>query len=81
MVTNPRTLRAMQKQGLIVWPDVVERHWTGHQIRSRWVQPGPKLANWYDTFRYRGKEYRLHYVDGCFHPFVFRTDAQRPAFV
>lgn len=81
MVTNPRTLRAMQRAGWIEWPDVVERHWTGQRVRSRWVREGPKLETWWQTFRYRGHEYRLRYVDGCFHPFVFRADAQPPSFV
>lgn len=81
MITNTRTLRAMAKRGLIEWAPRLERHWTGYTVKRLHVQPGPKLQNWYDTFRYRGKEYRLRYVDGCFHPFVFRVDAQIPAFV
>lgn len=81
MITNPRTLRAMTRQGFIIWQDARERHWTGWTVARRWVQPGLKLNNWYDVFRYRGQEYRLHYVDGCFHPFVFRVGTQRPSFV
>jgi hypothetical protein len=81
MITNPRTLRAMAKRGWIEWQDGRERHWTGATVKRRHVQPGAKLENWYDTFRYRGREYRLRYVDGCFHPFVFRVDAQPPSFV
>lgn len=81
MVTNPRTLRAIAKQGFISWQDGRERHWTGLTVKRRWVAPGNKLVNWYDTFRYRGHEYRLRYVDGCFHPFVFRLDAHIPSFV
>ena len=81
MVTNTRTLRAMAKQGFITWQDGRERHWTGATAKRRWVHEGPKLANWYDTFTYRGHDYRLRYVDGCFHPFVFRADASVPSFV
>jgi hypothetical protein len=81
MVTNTRTLKAMATKGLIEWQPGIERHWSGLPVRRLHVQPGPKLTNWYDTFKYRGKEYRLRYVDGCFHPFVFATDARPPAFV
>lgn len=81
MITDGRTLAGMQRQGFIVWQDGRERHWTGLTVRRRHVQPGPKLENWYDTFRYRGREYRLRYVDGCFHPFVFAVGSQVPAFI
>ena len=81
MITDGRTLQGMTRAGFIVWRDGRERHWSGWTVKRRHVQPGPKLENWYDTFSYRGREYRLHYVDGCFHPFVFAVDAPRPAFV
>lgn len=81
MITDGRTLKAMTRHGFIVWSDARERHWTGSTVKRRHVQPGPKLANWYDTFTYRGTEYRLQYVDGCFHPFVFRLSDRTPAFV
>jgi hypothetical protein len=81
MVTNPRTLRAMTKQGFIEWTPGIDRHWSGQRVRVTYVHAGPKLQNWSDTFRYRGHDYRLHYVDGCFKPFVFRTDERLPAFV
>ena len=81
MITNPRTLRAMTRAGWIEWVDGTERHWTGLYIKRRHVQSGPRLKNWYDTFHYRGREYRLRYVDGCFRPFVFRSDVKPPAFV
>lgn len=81
MVTNPRTLRAMAKHGFIEWAPRLERHWTGATVRRLHVQPGPKLADWYSPFVYRGAEYRLRYVDGCFHPFVFKTSDRPPSFV
>lgn len=81
MVRHYSTLRAMARQGFIEWSPQLERHWTGYTVRRYWVRPGAKLNNWYDTFTYRGKDYRLRYVDGCFHPFVFRADVQPPAFV
>jgi hypothetical protein len=81
MVTNPRTLRAMVRAGFIEWQDGRERHWTGQTIKRRHVQPGSKLEHWYSEFTYRGKVYRLRYVDGCFHPFVFEVGARVPAFV
>lgn len=73
MITDGRTLRGMARRGWIEWEDARERHWTGWTVKRRWVQPGRKLQNWYDEFEYRGGRYRLHYVDGCFHPFVFRV--------
>ena len=81
MITNPRTLRAMMRLGWIVWQDGTERHWTGHRIKRRHVQPGPRLEAWSAWFRYRGYDYRLRYVDGCLHPFVFRADVTPPSFV
>jgi len=81
MVTNPRTLRAMAKQGFIEWQDGRERHWTGLMAKRRWVHAGPKLDAWYQTFTYRGNEYRLRYLDGCFHPFVFKVGARVPDFI
>ncbi len=81
MVTNPRTLRALTKAGFIEWRDEIERHWTGSPIKRRWVHAGPKLANWWETFSFNRRQYRLRYVDGCFHPFVFRADERPPSFV
>lgn len=81
MISNPRTLRALTKAGFIVWSPGSDRHWSGLQARRLFVQPGPKLDAWYQTFKHNGREYRLHYVDGCFHPFVFRVGAQVPSFV
>lgn len=81
MITNTRTLRAMTKAGFIVWEDGTDRHWTGLPVKRRFVHEGPKLSNWYDEFRFGRHTYRLHYVDGCFHPFVFRTDQPVPSFI
>lgn len=81
MITNPRTLRAMARQGFITWSSGVDRHWTGLKVKRYWVGEGPKLVPWYANFTYRGRDYRLRYVDGCFHPFVFRADTQPPSFV
>ena len=81
MVTNPRTLRALVRAGWIEWKDGRERHWTGQTILRRHVRPGPKLTYWSEEFTHRGRRYRLHYLDGCFHPFVFRVGEQIPAFI
>ena len=81
MVTDYRTLNGMARQGFIVFQPGFDRHWTGLRAKRCFVAEGPKLEAWYQPFVYRGHEYRLHYVDGCFHPFVFRTDAHVPAFV
>jgi hypothetical protein len=71
----------MTKAGWIIWEDGKDRHWSGLTAKRRWVHEGPKLHPWYSTFKYRGQEYRLHYVDGCFHPFVFRVGVRVPSFV
>lgn len=81
MITDGRILRNMTKAGFIEWKPMMERHWTGQTVKRCWVAPGPKLNNWFDVFEYRGREYRLRYVDGCFHPFVFRLGDNPPAFV
>ena len=81
MVTDKRKLQGMVRHGFIEWSDARERHWTGATVRRRWVAPGPKLASWYETFTYRGREYRLQYFDGCFHPFVVEVGKPQPSFV
>lgn len=81
MVTDGRTLRAMVRAGWIEWSPQLERHWTGLTARRFWVRPGRRLETWYQRFTYRGREYQLGYVDGCFHPFVFVVGSSRPAFV
>lgn len=82
MVTHTSILRAMAKRGFITWQaGRYDRHWTGQTVRRVWVSEGPALKHWYDEFTYRGKAYRLRYVDGCFHPFVFSATAQVPTFV
>jgi hypothetical protein len=81
MIIDGRILAGMTRQGFIVWHDGRERHWTGQTIKRRHVEPGPKLVHWWDVFAYRGRYYRLRYVDGCFHPFVFHVGTQPPAFV
>ena len=81
MITDYRRLKGMARQRFITWTPGRDRHWTGFQAKRCFVHPGPKLTNWYDEFTYRGQSYRLHYVDGCFHPFVFRVGSQWPAFV
>jgi hypothetical protein len=82
IITDGRVLAGMARQGFIDWqPGYVDRHWTGATVKRVHVQPGPKLDTWWQTFTYRGKEYRLQYVDGCFHPFVTRIGERLPSFV
>jgi hypothetical protein len=85
IVTDGRILRGMARQGFIVWqPRTADRHWTGARIRQAvHVHAGPRLADRFEVFRYRGVDYRLRYFDGCFKPFVTRLDRalSLPAFV
>ncbi len=81
MVTDGRTLRGMTKAGFIVWVKGTDRHWTGMMARRYFVEPGPKLQNWYDVFSYKGTLYRLRYIDGCFKPFVHLVGSDLPSFV
>ncbi len=85
VITDHRTLRGMEIAGFIVRNGQSasrERHWTGMRVRICHVEAGPKLASWSRPFTYRGSEFRLKYFDGCFKPFVVRTDAVNlPSFV
>lgn len=82
IVTDYRTLKAMERKGFIVTMDGQERHWTGRMVRNYFVQAGPKLPEWRAPFQYKGVDYRLRYFDGCLHPFVTRLDATNlPSFV
>ena len=81
LITDDQTLRGMTKAGWIRWHDGLERHWTGQTVKRRHVQPGPKLADWSQEFSYQKQTYRLHYFDGCLHPFVCRIDGKFPSFV
>lgn len=80
IVTDYRTLKAMERRGFIVTRDGRERHWTGVMVRNYFVSPGPRLINGH-RFTYKGVEYSVKYLDGCFHPFVVRLDVPAPAFV
>lgn len=81
IVTDYRILNALARRGLIETRDGRERHWTGTTIRNYFVRCGPKLADWYQPFDYKGKTYRIEYFVGCFHPFVVRLGVPKPAFV
>lgn len=74
----------MEIQGFIIRrgsTKSMERHWTGAGVRIYHVKPGPKLKDWYTPFKHRGKEYKLEYFDGCFHPFVVEVGKPVPSFV
>jgi hypothetical protein len=81
IVTDYRTLKAMERRGFIVAKDGHGTHWSGVTVRNYFVNEGPALHNWFDVFTYNGVDYRLRYVDGCFYPFVHRLDTPGPAFV
>jgi len=86
IVTDHRTLRGMEIKGFIDRNGTAksrERHWSGATVRICHVQPGPRFANcnWWEPFKYRGKEYRLEYFDGCFHCFVVELGKPKPKFV
>lgn len=86
IVTDHRTLRGMEIKGFIDRNGTAksrERHWSGATARICHVQPGPRFANcnWWEPFKYRGKEYRLEYFDGCFHCFVVELGKPKPKFV
>ena len=84
VVRDHRTLAGMERAGYIIRngkPGETERHWTGRAVPVITVKEGPKLRSWSETFTYRGHEYQIRYFDGCFHPFVWRTDTAAPSFV
>ena len=43
---------------------------TGQTVVARYVDNAAKRE-----WEYKGIKYRLHYFDGCFCPFVIRSDA------
>ena len=72
IVTNSRTMRALERHGFIVLPFNY-----GRKIRCKWASKilyaedaGPRLERWSDVFTFRGRSFRLTYLDGCFKPFV-----------
>jgi hypothetical protein len=81
MVTSKKTLAGMAKAGLIKWEDGSDKHWTGRKVNRVWVEEGSELKRWSDPFTYKGKNYRLRYVDGCSKPFVFEETERPPEFV
>lgn len=84
IVGDFRLLKAMERKGYITCdgnPRSRTKHWTGLQARVITCHAGPKLADWWQIFEYKGVEYRLEYFDGCFHPFVVRMGYQKPSFV
>jgi hypothetical protein len=84
IVSDHRTLRGMEIAGFIVRdgkPSDRVRHWSGLRARVITCHAGPKLENYYDTFTYKGEEYRLTYIDGCFAPFVVKVGQPLPPYV
>lgn len=81
IIRDYRILKAMERRGFIVCKDGYSRHWTHQTVRNYFVGSGPKLENWYDHFSYSGKEYKIEYFDGCFHPFVTEVGKRVPSFV
>jgi hypothetical protein len=81
IIRDYRILKALERRGFIKCRDGVQRHWTGARVRNYFVAEGPKLDHWFDRFTYNGREYKIEYFDGCFHPFVVECGKPKPAFV
>ena len=86
IVSDFRTLKALERAGyveLMGGPKSRTRHWTGQMAKVITVQPGPKFeyVPYWTPFEHRGVKYQLEYFDGCFHRFVTRVGAAKPAFV
>jgi hypothetical protein len=77
IIKDYRVLKAMERRGFIKTRDGYERHWSGLTVRNYFVAHGPNTK--YSRFIYKGEEYKITYIDGCFHPFVVKGEA--PAFV
>jgi hypothetical protein len=77
IITDYRKLNAMERRGFIKTMDGSGRHWTGRIVRNYFVEEGPNAK--YGRFTYKGEEYKVTYIDGCFHPFVVKGDS--PSFV
>ena len=75
VVKDMRTLRAMERQGLIIFDrntGKTVRHWTGLLVKAVYVDSYGPNANG-RPFIYNGIEYGLKYFDGCFSPFVIKN--------
>jgi hypothetical protein len=84
IVRDHRILAGMERAGFIERngrAGQTERHWTGRQVKVITVSAGPKLEKSYQPFTYKGKQYKISYFDGCFHPFVVELGKPIPPFV
>jgi hypothetical protein len=63
IVRDGRTLRAMAKADKLTWPVPVHG---GTQFKYVDEEKRPR------SFEFKGNQYRIDYVDGCFFPFVFK---------
>jgi len=73
VIMDLRTLKGMAAKGHITLARETGckvRHWTGQTVVARYVDNAAKRE-----WEYKGIKYRLHYFDGCFCPFVVRSDA------
>ena len=75
IVNHLSVLKAMEHAGHIkLHPDTghLVKHWTGPKVTAYYVDHGDITTQ----FEYKGKQYRLKYFDGCFHPFVVLLDGK-----
>ncbi len=65
VITDGRTLRAMAKADKLTWPVPVHG-----SVKHKYVDEEKRSR----SFQFKGKQYRIDYVDGCFFPFVFKIN-------
>jgi len=68
LVKNIKTLKRLNKEGLIVWPCMINNSKGLPFLYCEDVEDKSKFTD------SKGIQYRLKYHSGCFMPFVYRID-------
>lgn len=61
MVRDVNVLKGMATADKLVYPVDKGHYYVDEENRSR-------------SFEYKGSNYRIEYLDGCFYPFVFKVE-------
>jgi len=81
IISHIPKLRAMAKQGLInLHSDTgaTVRHWTGQEVTACYIDGVPEGKS--RQFEYKGEQYKVIFLDGCFCPFVCTMDTDENGF-
>jgi len=72
IVRDLRTLKGMEKQGLIILhPHTGKKvYWNGQYVKAYYIDDGVEGIC---RFTYKNNEYEINYDDGSFYPYVYQT--------